>query len=194
MLLWLVWGCAGGPAPEGETEVWDAWSDEPDPTDTDDPVEDPDINDTDVADTDVEDTGIDDTDVEDTGGPIGEGTPVPDPGWEAANWIATGDIGTPEQAWPVGIVSSTLPYIQGTAPNTTEAAFYVFRAGGDFLFEVFVNPISAIPDGVHLHEATGLVFGEKLTPVDTAQMAGSWLLHDGGTYVLEVTVPGGGFF
>jgi hypothetical protein len=133
-------------------------------------------------------TSTDDTDV-DTDPPIS----IPDPGTGAADWFAPAGHGTPETAWPVGVVSGDPGYVEGDAAVDTGGAFYVFRAEGSFDLNIAVFGGEEITF-VHLHDGQGGVFGDELTPITSTNTSGTWAVQDGNVYVFEVHVDGGGFF
>jgi len=119
---------------------------------------------------------------------------IPDPGTGEADWISVGDIGTPDLAWPVGVVSDTLPYVEGTVPEATGNAYFSWHASADFQFDVDIYGVFGETEWVHLHRGDDLVFGDEIEPLESTASSGSWQVEEDGIYILEVRVPGGGFF
>lgn len=136
-------------------------------------------------------TGADTTGADTTGG----GMAIPDPGAGAEDWTAMGDIGAPGVAWQVGIAVNPFPYVEGTT-SADGNAFYVFEAGPALTqLNIFLNGVrTGDPDFVHLHDGTGLIFGDEIPPDEVNAIGGVWTVVPGNIYVLEIHFPGAGFF
>jgi hypothetical protein len=111
------------------------------------------------------------------------------------DWFSQGYIGTPGDAWPVGVATMEQPYIEGTVARDGNA-FFVFEAGPALTtFSVFVFAVeTGDPEFIHLHDGTGLVFGAEIPPDDVQPTGGTWTVVPGNVYVLEIHFPGAGFF
>lgn len=141
--------------------------------------------------------GSEGSDSESSGGSgsTGGAVTIPDPGEGSDAWQSMGDITTPEMAWRVGVATQNFPYVEGTAGDTGQG-FFVFRAGPKLTeLSVFATPNDAgVLTSMHIHDGTGLVFGDEIA-ADTLDMdGGTWTLIPGNVYVLEVVYPGAGFF
>ena len=127
------------------------------------------------------------------------GIVIPDPGDEDLQgmWLASGmDVSTPEVAFQAGIVSEDPVYIEADT-DATGNAFYVFEAGDSWDITITLWGGDDI-EWVHMHDGTGLLFGDELTAVDTViengMAAGTWSVVEGGIYVFEVHLQGIGYF
>ena len=137
------------------------------------------------------------SDDDDTGGD--DLLSIPDPGDEYApfRWYDDGGYhGTPQTAQAMGIVLEIPEYIQGGIDPETGNHFFVFRTGPDQTdFRVNLHNASSEIEHVHIHDGTGLVFGEEVEPlVVFSAVAAAWELETDTVYVLEVHSPSGGFF
>ncbi len=129
---------------------------------------------------------------------------VTDPGTDASpgDWTSPQGNISPDRAWPVGVVqnANAAPFYIGTnLPNNEDQAFWSFRTGPqDFTIPLRVQNAMNEFESVHLHRGDDLCFGEEVPPVN--QDIGDWFIQSmfpveaDTVYVLEVTVPGGGFF
>jgi len=169
-------------------------SDETEDTQTTPPGDDDDDDDDDVVDTDDTDT--------DTTPPCAQ--EVTDPGNAASpsDWTApTGNI-SPERAYPVGVVNgagNAPTYIGTVLPNNEDNAYWVFKTGpSDFGIPLRVQNAARDFESMHLHDGEDLCFGAEIPP--TEEDIGAWYIESrfpveaDHVYVLEVRVPGGGFF
>ena len=144
----------------------------------------------------AEDTGSPADDTEDTGPELAS---IPDPGTEAApdRWYDDGGYhGTPETAQVMGVVTRNPSYIQGGIDPDTEHHYFVFRTGPeqDF-FSVNLFDKSSNIASVHIHDGTGLVFGDEVEPDQVIKPTqASWVLQPDTVYVFVVYSPMGGFF
>jgi hypothetical protein len=129
--------------------------------------------------------------------------PVPDPGMFASpsDWEAPPGAISPDVAYDVGTVvnAGDAPnYIGTTLPGIYEEAYWVFRAGSDFNLNLRVQNSDNPFEHMHLHEAPDLCFGDQILPIN--EDIGSWYIESvfpveaDMVYVLEVRVPGAGFF
>lgn len=135
----------------------------------------------------------------DTGEPPADGITIPDPGEEYApsRWYDDGGYhGTPETAQKMGIVLDVPSYVQGGIDPETGGHFYVFKTFEDQTdFSVSLYDRSSSIESVHIHDGTGLVFGEEVPPVQVVSPTQvRWELEGDTVYVLAVYSPGGGFF
>lgn len=122
---------------------------------------------------------------------------VADPGNAMNDWgfntsAGTPCCNTPATAYPVGIVDQQNGYVQGNIDPTTGVFFYVFRTGPAFTELDYNGGIQV--QAIHLHEATGLIFGAEVPPIETDGFGGRWTVAPDTVYVLELIAPGGGFF
>lgn len=129
--------------------------------------------------------------------------PVNDPGLNPtpSDWESPiGNI-SPDLAFPVGIVAGpgqAPNYIGTTLPGTEEFAYWVFQAGADFDLNLRVQNAANDFEWMHLYEAPDLCMGDQVDPL--AENIGSWFIESlfpveqDMYYVLEVHVPGAGFF
>jgi len=146
------------------------------------------------TDPDAGDTDTDTTEVE-------ECVEVPDPGAEmdVGNWTSANDNLTPDKAWPAGIVTDPNGpfYVQTTLPEGRKNAYFVFEAGADMELRLRVQNSQNDFKWLHLHDGNDC-FGDEIEP--TTEDIGDWYIEntfdveEGNTYVMEVRVPGGGFF
>lgn len=144
------------------------------------------------ADTGTTGTGADTGSSEDAGS-TGEALPIPDPGQEMDAWQSQGEIGTPGTAWPVGVATQEVPYVEGVSAEDGNA-FFVFEAGPALTsldIQVFGG---ADPEVIHLHDGTGLTFGPEIPPDSMGASQATFSTVPGQVYVLELTFPGAGFF
>ena len=146
----------------------------------------------------TDDTAVAET-LEDTGEAAVDGIPIPDPGEEYApsRWYDDGGYhGTPETAQKMGIVLDVPSYVQGGIDPETGGHFYVFKTFEDQTdFSVSLYDRSSSIESVHIHDGTGLVFGEEVPPVQVVSPTQvRWELEGDTVYVLAVYSPGGGFF
>jgi hypothetical protein len=128
----------------------------------------------------------------DAGPPIS----VPDPGASTDDWgFSVNDpcCETPGTAYPVGVVTMDPGYVQGNIDANTLDFFYVFRAGPS-LTELTWTGAGVPLDSVDLHDATGLVFGPLVTPIESMPARGRWAVTPNGVYVLHLHATSGGFF
>ena len=144
------------------------------------------------------DTAVAET-LEDTGEAAVDGIPIPDPGEEYApsRWYDDGGYhGTPETAQKMGIVLDVPSYVQGGIDPETGGHFYVFKTFEDQTdFSVSLYDRSSSIESVHIHDGTGLVFGEEVPPAQVVSPTQvRWELEGDTVYVLAVYSPGGGFF
>lgn len=121
---------------------------------------------------------------------------IPDPGNGMNDWGPTpADWCSPDRAHPVGTVTQSPGYLEGTLCADTGLGFYVLRTGPAFTeLNVGFGGGVATLDFVHLHEGEGLVFGPEVTPTMSTPSSGIWTVTPDTVYVLEVHAPGGGFF
>jgi hypothetical protein len=103
---------------------------------------------------------------------------------------------TPETAKVEGVVTEQVVYLEGTIAAVAGVYFYSFCTGPAFTqFDMLLFANDAVIDFVHLHDATGLVFGPEVPPSMMASPENqSWPVQPNTPYVLEVHAPGGGFF
>lgn len=146
----------------------------------------------------TDDTAVTET-LEDTGEAAVDGIPIPDPGEEYApsRWYDDGGYhGTPETAQQMGIVLDVPSYVQGGIDPETGGHFYVFKTFEDQTdFSVSLYDRSSSIESVHIHDGTGLVFGDEVPPVQVVSPTQvRWELEGDTVYVLAVYSPGGGFF
>jgi hypothetical protein len=124
---------------------------------------------------------------------------IPEPGEYSSQdrWYDDGAYhGTPDKAQAMGVVLSNPSYIQGGIDPETGNHFFVFKMGPEQTdFSVNLRNQSSEIDHVHIHDGTGLVFGEEVpaSEVYSATRA-EWELESDTIYVLEVHSPEGGFF
>lgn len=121
---------------------------------------------------------------------------IPDPGdamddWGNDEWDDGGDpcCVTPETAYPVGTVTMDAGYIQGVFDSEFRF-FYVFRADTDL--SEFTFPLYF--ESVHLHDGSGLLFGDEITPSAEEEFSVTWPVEGGGIYVVELRSDYEGFF
>ena len=124
---------------------------------------------------------------------------IPDPGTDYApyRWYDDGGYhGTPETAQAMGIVLEIPEYIQGGIDPETGDHFYVFRtAPSQTEFAVSLFNASSDIEYVHIHDGTGLVFGDQVPATEVISPTQAyWELNGDQVYVLEVHSPDGGFF
>ena len=125
--------------------------------------------------------------------------PIPEPGEYSSQdrWYDDGAYhGTPDKAQAMGVVLENPSYIQGGIDPETGNHFFVFRMGPEQTeFSVNLRNQSSEIDHVHIHDGTGLVFGDEVpaSEVYSATRA-EWELESDTIYVLEVHSPEGGFF
>lgn len=128
---------------------------------------------------------------------------VPDPGSDPTEqtWISDDTNVSPELAWPVGVVErrNQAPlYIQTILPTDEDSAYFVFSAGKDFNLPIRVQNSQNPFESMHLFEAGGLCLGAEVDPITEDSGANfleaTWAVEEGQVYVLEIHVPGGGFF
>ena len=136
----------------------------------------------------------------DTGDAVNDGAiTIPDPGTDYApsRWYDDGGYhGTPETAQAMGIILDVPSYVQGGIDPETGAHYYVFKTFEDQTdFSVNLYDRSSNIESVHVHDGTGLVFGEEVPPVQVVSPTQvRWELEGDTVYVLAVRSPGGGFF
>jgi hypothetical protein len=133
---------------------------------------------------------------EDGGLPDGGMPPIsiPDPGNANNDWgFSVNNVccGTPDTAYPTGIVTQDSGYVQGNI-DATGNFFYVFRAGPALTqltwtgFQTF--------DIIDLHDGAGMVFGPVITPTSMGQNTATWPTTPNAVYVLHIHSPTNGFF
>jgi len=138
----------------------------------------------------AQDTAVEDTAVEIT---------IPDPGTEDERdrWYDDGGYhGTPDKAQVMGVVLDTPSYIQGGIDPETGNHYFVFRTAANVTeFEVSLYNKSSKIKHVHIHEGTGLVFGDEVPAKNViSNRSARWDLEPDTIYILEVHSPNGGFF
>lgn len=147
-------------------------------------------------------TDADPTDTVDTDPPPCE-VEVPDPGDEVnvANWTSDDTNVSPETAWPVGTVegrNDAPSYIQTILPSDEDSAYFVFRAGKDMNLPIHVQNSQNPFESMHLFDAAELCLGEEILQVNGDSGANfldaTFPVEEDQVYVLEIHVPGGGFF
>jgi len=160
-----------------------------------------------VEDTDTTAIGDDDTDITDTDSDSDTGPclqEIPNPGGDPAplNWTAPPGNVSPGQAYPMGVVNTdddAPTYIGTTLPDGADAAYWVFRTGPDaVIFQIHVQNSTNPFDSMHLHDGEDLCFGDEISPLSTEiephHIDARYVLDPEHVYVLEVTVPLGGWF
>ena len=103
---------------------------------------------------------------------------------------------TPETAKVEGVVTEPVVYLEGQIDPAAGVYFFSFCTGPSFTtFDMVLYANDAQIDFVHVHDATGLVFGPEVPPATmTSPTEQSWTLSPDTPYVLEIHAPGGGFF
>lgn len=103
--------------------------------------------------------------------------------------------GTPATAYPVGVVNQEYTYI-ACYVDEGQMAFFVFRAGPaltQFSVDLAGTPPESTVDFVHLHDGTGLIFGDEIPPITSTSNSGTWATIPDNIYVLEFHTIGAGF-
>lgn len=127
---------------------------------------------------------------------------LPDPGsamdsWTVANSSPTPgsgvDVGKPSSAWKVGTATQAAPYVQANLSPTTGSAFYVFTAG-PALTEITIALTGSGYTAIHLHDGSGLVFGDKIEATSGGPTSGTWTVVPSNIYAVEIVGPNGQFF
>ncbi len=127
---------------------------------------------------------------------------IPDPGdqIDVGDWTSDNSNVTPEVAWPSGIVTDENGpfYVQTVIPSNRRSAFFVFEAGADMELRLRVQNSQNDFKWMHLHDGSDSCFGEEIEAA--SEDVGDWYIEntydveEGNVYVMEIRVPGGGFF
>lgn len=127
---------------------------------------------------------------------------IPDPGSEVdiGDWTSDNTNVIPEMAWPVGVVTDQNGpfYVQSILPSNRKNAYFVFEAGADMELRLRVQNSQNDFKWMHLHDGSDGCFGDEIAPA--TEDIGDWYIEntfdveEGEVYVMEIRIPGGGFF